>query len=243
MWIIVVFVLQVRIKSNGCLLVQSLLNDVFNIRECTATDKQDISGIYCSQRNHCILAVCSDRNLYISSLQKFQHSLLYSFSTYISLIGVFLLGDLIDLIDKDNTVFRLLHIVVCCCQKLGNNALNVIPNIACLSQRSRIRDRERHIQKLRQCLDKIGLATSCRSDHKHVGFLDSDIVHRICCNSLVVIVDRHRHNLLGMLLSDHVLIQCCFDLVRCRDLLKIQNRLSFLFFFLRFDLLMLCRVL
>ena len=243
MWIIIVFVFQVCIKSNGCLFVQSFLDNALDIRERTAADKQNISCIYCSQRHHCILAVCSDRHLHIGSLKKFKHSLLHSFPAYVSLVRIFLLGDLIDLIDKDNTMFRFLHIIVCCCKKFGNNTLNIIANITCFCQRSRIRDRERHIQKLSQCLDKICLAAACRSDHKHVGFLDIDVIHGVRRNPLVMVVDCHGHNLLGMLLSDHIFIQRCLDLMRCRDLLEVKDRLGLLFFFLRFDLLMLRRIL
>ena len=74
MWIIVIFVLQVCVKADRCLLIQSLLDNILQIRECPSTDKQNISGIYRYHRNHGIFAVGSDRHLYLTSLQKLQKS-------------------------------------------------------------------------------------------------------------------------------------------------------------------------
>ena len=139
-------------------------------------------------------------------------------------------------------MFRLLHIIVCRSQKFRYDTLNIISDITCFRQRCGVRNCQRHIQKLRQCLDQISLTTACRSDHKHIGFLNINIVHRVCCNSLIMIVYSYRHNLLGMFLTYHILIQRCLDLMRCRNLLKIQYRLGLLFFLLRFDLLLLHRI-
>ena len=42
-------------------------------------------------------------HLYLASLQKLQKSLLNRFTAYITLIGVLFLGQLVNLINKDNT--------------------------------------------------------------------------------------------------------------------------------------------
>ena len=46
-----------------------------------------------------------------------------------------------------------------------------------------------------------------------------------------MVVNSHRHNLFRVILSDYIVIQTFFDLMRCRDLADIQNRLLFLFLF------------
>ena len=40
-----------------------------------------------------------------------------------------------------------------------------------------------------------------------------------------MIIDRNRHHLFCLLLSDHIFIERRLDLVRCRDLLNVDNRL------------------
>ena len=43
---------------------------------------------------------------------------MYGFSADISLAGILLLRNLIDLIDKDNSLFRLIYVVVRSCKEL-----------------------------------------------------------------------------------------------------------------------------
>ena len=168
MRIVIIFIFQICIKPDRCLFVQALFDDIFQIRKGTAADKQNISGIYRGQRNHGILAVGSYRNLHFTSLQKFQHPLLNSFSAHITLVGIFLLGNLIDLINKDDSMLCLLHIIICSCKKFGYDTFDIVTNIACLCQRCRIRNRKRNIQKFCQCFYQIRFTAACRSDHKHV---------------------------------------------------------------------------
>ena len=130
-------------------------------------------------------------------------------------------------------MLRTLYIIICGCQQLGNHTLNIITDISCFRQRSRICDRKRHIQKLRQSLDQISLSTTSRPDHQHIGFLNLDLIHGIRCHTFIMIINSNRHHLLRSLLTDHILIQCLLDLMRRRNILQIQNRLLFLLFLLR----------
>jgi len=66
-------------------------------------------------------------------------------SADITLIGVAFLCDFVDLINKDNTVFRALNIIVRCCKQFADNPLDVITDIPCLCQGRRICDGKRHI--------------------------------------------------------------------------------------------------
>ena len=122
-------------------------------------------------------------------------------------------------------MLRTLHIIVRRRKQLADYTLNVVAYVTCLRERRRVRDRKRHIQKPRKRLNQICLAAAGRSDHKHVGLLNLHAVLFIRRNPLVVIIDRNRHHLFCLLLSDHIFIERRLDLVRCRDLLNVDNRL------------------
>ena len=135
-------------------------------------------------------------------------------------------------------MLSLLNIIISCRKKLRNNALDIITNVPGFCKGSRICDRKRHIQKFRKCLDQISLTTSGRSDHQHIGFLDCDFIHCIGRNTFIMIINGNGHNLFRILLSDHIFIKCCLDLVWCGNLFQIEDRIFlFTFFLLWFRLL------
>ena len=145
---------------------------------------------------------------------------------------ILLLRNLIDLIDKYNSALRFFYIIICCCQKLGQHTLNIIPDISGFCQRGSIRNRKRNIQKLRKRLDQIGLAASRWSDHQHIGFFNLNIIGICPCrHTLVVIVYRHRDHLFRLLLTDHIFIQTGFNLMGCRYRTYIKFFLCLCLFF------------
>ena len=117
-----------------------------------------------------------------------------------------------------------LHIIICCCKKLGYHALDIITNISCLCKRGGICNSQRHLKEFGKHFYQISLTTSCRSDHQHIGFLDLNIIHGVRSNSLIMIIYTYGHYFLGIFLSDHIFIQRCLDLMRCRDIFKIDHR-------------------
>ena len=130
----VILVFQVSKETDGCLLIQTLLDNILQIRKSSAADKENILGIHSGQRHHGILAVGSHRNLHLTALQQLQHSLLYGLTAYVSLVRVLFLCDFVNLINKNDSVLCTLHIIACRCQKLADNTLNIIADISCLSQ-------------------------------------------------------------------------------------------------------------
>ena len=56
-----------------------------------------------------------------------------------------LLGDLIDLIDIDDTVLGTLNVVICRLNNLQEDILYILTDITCLCQRRGICNRKRHI--------------------------------------------------------------------------------------------------
>src|SRR5258708_2419248 len=78
--------------------------------------------------------------------------------------------DLVDFVDIDDAALGALDIVVGRLQELQDNALDVLADIAGLGQRCRIRNREGHIEKSRECLRKQRLARTGRSDEQESVF-------------------------------------------------------------------------
>jgi len=81
------------------------------------------------------------------SLKDLKQRLLYTLAGYISrdrhVLG--LLGDLIDLIDIDDTVLCTLNVVICRLNNLQEDILYILTDITCLCQRCGICNRKRHI--------------------------------------------------------------------------------------------------
>ena len=105
--------------------------------------------------HHGVFAVGSHRNLHLAALQQLQHTLLHRLAADIPLIGIFLLGNLIDLINKNNPVLSPLHIIVRCGQQLGNYALNIIADISGFCQGGSVCNGQGHVQQTGQGLYKI----------------------------------------------------------------------------------------
>ena len=81
------------------------------------------------------------------SLEDLKQCLLYALTGYISRDGhvLGLLGDLIDLIDIDDTVLGTLNVVICRLNNLQEDILYIFADITCLCQRRGICNRKRHI--------------------------------------------------------------------------------------------------
>ena len=118
--------------------VGTILNDLIESFESSTTDEEDILGIDLDQFLLGMLTSALRRYGCIGSLEDLQKSLLYAFTGYITgdrdILG--LLGDLIDLIDVDDTNFSLLDIVVCSLDQLEKDVLNVFTDISCFGKGS-----------------------------------------------------------------------------------------------------------
>ena len=129
-----------------------------------------------------------------------------------------LAGDLVDLVDVDDAALRPLDIVVGGLEQLQDDVLDVLADIAGLGQGRGVGHRERHVEDPGQGLGEQGLARAGRADQQDVGLRQLDVVVlRRVGKPLVMVVDRHREHLLGVLLADHVVIENVADLLRGRN--------------------------
>ena len=130
-----------------------------------------------------------------------------------SVVG--LAADLVDLVDIDDAALGALDIVVGRLQQLEDDVLDILADIAGFGERRRIRHGEGHIEDARQRLRQQRLAGAGRPDQQDVGLRELDIVVLgLMVEPLVVIVNGDREHLLGVILTDHVVIENLADLLR-----------------------------
>ncbi len=185
--------------------------------------------IHRRQRGQGILLVRAHRNLYLAALQKLKKLLLHGLPAHIPGREVLLSGNLINLVNKDDTVLRFLHIIVRRSQKLGHHALNIIADIARLCQGRRVRHGQRHVKKPGQGLYQIRLPAPRRPQHQNIRLFNLNLpaiaLLSLQEHALIMVIYRHGDRLLRPLLSDNILIQTRFYPVRSRNILHGKFRL------------------
>ena len=136
--------------------------------------------------------------------------------------GVFVFAaDLVDFVDVDDALLRLLDVSTGRLQQLEDDVLDVLAHITGLGQRRGVDDGERDRQQLGERLREQRLAGAGRADQHDVrlGQLDLVAAARLLLNldALVVVVDRDRELLLGLFLADDVFVEELLDVLRNRQ--------------------------
>ena len=154
-----------------------------------------------------------------------QQGLLHPFTGDIASDGrVFrLAGDLVDLVDVDDPLFRALDVEVGGLDQLEQYVLHVLTDIAGFGEGSGVGDGEWDVEHPGQRLCQEGLAGTGGADEQDIGLLQLDVFFGrplSCAYSFVVVVDRNREDLLGQLLADDVLTEEVEDLVGLGELGK-----------------------
>ena len=203
------------------------LDDLIQTAERAAADKQDVGGVDLDELLMRMLAAALRRNVCNRALQHFQQCLLNALTADIAGDGrIFALPrDFINFIDINNTALCTLDVEIRRLNQTKQDVLDVLADIAGLRQRRCIRNRKRDIQRLGKRLREQGFARAGRTDQKNVALLQFDIVRRCRgVNALVMVVDRDAQRDFCAVLSDHVLIQRLFELLRRRQC--IQRRIA-----------------
>ena len=158
------------------------------------------------------------RHVHDGTFQQLQQRLLDTLARHIAcnrrILRAFA-GDLINLVNKDDAAFRLLHIVIGGLQQTRKNALHIFAHITRLREHCRIRNTERHFQQIgyrfgQQCFTRTRLPyqqnVALLNIHIGVG-----LVHTLH-QPFVVVIHGHGKHLLGLFLSDDIIVQTLFDL-------------------------------
>ena len=153
--------------------------------------------------------------------------MLNTFTTHIASDGriVALSCNFVNLINKHDTSFGFLQVVVASLKKAHQKALDVLAHITSLGKHSGINDCERHFQELCNGFCKKCFACTCRANDNDVRLLDFHIIIGLFLNqSLVVVVNSHRKMFLRVVLTDNVFVEILFDFAWLRESFEVDIR-------------------
>jgi hypothetical protein len=135
-----------------------------------------------------------------------------------------LAGDLVDFVDVDDARLGLLDVVVGRLDELEEDVLDVLTHIAGLGEGGGVGDGEGHVEQAGQGLGQQRLAAAGGAEQEDVGLGQLDVGVGVApdLHPLVVVVDRHREDLLGLVLADHVVVEELVDLPGLGELVEVD---------------------
>ena len=154
------------------------------------------------------------------SLYDLQESLLYALAGYVSCDRrIFRLSrDLVDLVNINDPVLCPLDISVRGLNHFQEDVLHIFSHISCLCKSCRVCDRKRNVQDLRKCLGQQRLSASCRPEHEDIALLELHTEILLGHDPLIMVVHCHREDFLRLILSDYIIIQKFFHLLRRQEI-------------------------
>ena len=208
-----------RTAEAQCGFVGAAQDILIQTIEGTAADEQDVGGVDLDELLLRVLAAALGRHVAHRALEDLQQGLLHALAAHIAGDGgvLALAGDLVDLVDIDDTHLCLLHIEVRCLNELEQDVLHILAHITGLGEGGGIGDGEGHTQHLGQRLSQQGLAHAGGAQQQHVGLLQLHIAALATEDALIVVIDRNGQHTLCFVLADDVLIQAFLDLGRGQD--------------------------
>ncbi len=201
------------------LLAHPPLDHLVEADEGAAADEQDVRGVDLVELLVRVLAPALGRHVGDRALEDLEQRLLDALPGHVAGDrGVLVLArDLVDLVDVDDPFLALLDVAARGLQELQDDVLDVLADVAGLGEGRRVHDREGHGEQAGEGLGEERLAGPGRPDEQDVRLGELDVVAAPLLadlDPLVVVVDRDRELLLGLLLADHVLVEELLDLLR-----------------------------
>src|SRR5690606_16587638 len=149
----------------------ALLDDLVEAGEGAAHDEQDVAGVDLQELLLRVLAAALRRDAGDGALDELQQRLLHALARHVA--GdrrvLALARDLVDLVDVDDALLRLLDVVVALLQQLLDDVLDVLADVPGLGQRGRVGHGERDVQHAGQGLGQQGLAGTGGAHQQDVG--------------------------------------------------------------------------
>src|SRR5690606_8402485 len=185
----VVLALHFRRETDAALF-RTRTDNLVETGKGTATDEQDVGGVHLQELLLRMLAPALRRHGSHRSLDQFKQRLLHAFAADIAgdrrVVG--LARNLVDLVDIDDALLRLLDIVVALLQQFLDDVFHVLADITGFGQGGRIRDGERHIQLPRQRFSQPSLSGTRRTNSQDVGLDPPEYDHALatCTQALVM---------------------------------------------------------
>ena len=207
------------------------LDDLVETGERATADEQHVGGVDLDELLVRVLAAALRRHVRHRALEHLQQRLLHALAGDVpgDRRVLRLAGDLVDLVDVDDAGLGALDVVVGGLDQLEEDVLDVLADVARLGQRRGVGDRERDVQHPGQGLRQVRLAAAGRAEQQDVGLGQLDRVAagarragRLGLDPLVVVVDRDRERLLGLVLADDVVVEELADLHRLGKLFPLH---------------------
>src|SRR5229473_3162073 len=210
---------HVRAEADAALL-GAAADDLLQAVERSAADEQDVGGVHLHEILVGMLAAALRPHGRDRPLDQLQQRLLHALAGNVPgdrrVVG--LAADLVDLVDIDDAALRPLDVVVGRLQQLQDDVLDVLADVTCFRQGGGVRHGEGHVEDARQRLRQQRLAGAGRPDQQDIRFRQLDVVVLgLVVEPLVMVVDRDREHLLGVVLADDVVVEDLADLLRGRN--------------------------
>src|SRR5215471_338566 len=185
-------------------------NDFLEPIEGAAAYEQNVGGVDLQEFLLRMLASALRRHRRDRAFHDLEQGLLHALARDVAsdrgVVG--LATDLVDLVDIDDATLGALDVVVGRLQQLKDDVLDVLADIAGFGQRGRISHGEGHIEDARESLCQQRLAGAGRADQQDIRLRELDvIVLGLVVETLVVIMDRDREHLLGVILADDIVVK------------------------------------
>src|ERR1051326_4029631 len=210
----------------------SRFDNLLEAIEGTAADEQDVLGVDLDILLLRMLPAPLRRYRGDGALENLEQRLLHTFTGDIPrYAGILRLArDFVDLIDVNDAALAFSNVEITRLEQADENVFDILTDVTSFGEGRGVSDREGDVEDARKRLGEQRLPDTRRTDEENVRLVQFDIVipHRRRIDAFVVIVDCDRQRFLRSLLTDHVLVQNVFDLLRRRDLCNGFGNLSLL---------------
>ena len=215
------FALHRGVKANGRLVCPGL-NDLIQTVKGTAADEEDIAGVHGNGLLLGVLSAALRGHIGNRTLQNLQERLLHTFAGNIPGDGsVFALsGNLIHLINVNDSPLSQLHIKVSRLQQTNQDILHVVAHIACFRQGCGISDSKGNIENLGQRLGKQGLAGAGGADEQNIALLQLHLRLRCQIDTLVMVIYGYGKGDFGFVLTDNIIVHIRLHFHRRRQVVR-----------------------
>src|SRR5215472_4372410 len=185
-------------------------NDLLEPIEGAAAHEQDVSRVDLQEFLLRMLASALRRHRRDGAFHDLEQGLLYALARDVAgdrgVVG--LAADLVDLVDIDDAALGALDVIVGGLQQLEDDVLDVLADITGFGERGRISHGEGHVEDARERLRQQRLARTGWADQQDVRLRELDVVMLgLVIETLVVIMDRDREHLLGVVLTDDIVVK------------------------------------
>ena len=166
------------VKAHA-LVAHAIGNDLIQTHKGTATDEQDVRCVDLQQLLLGMLAAAGGRNAGHRALKNLKQCLLNALARNITGDGevLGLAGDLVNLVHVDDAHLRALNVAIGGVDKLEQDVLNVLANVASLGERGGVGDGKRHLEDAGERLGQQRLTGTGGAEQQNIGLGELHLVH------------------------------------------------------------------